>query len=232
VKKSISLGVMVLAFTLTSASSAYAYIDLRETTRGVTDDASKTVKSTVEGTTKLVRNTVDDGTDKLSERMVSQKDQVEHRRAELQEKLEMKAQNRREMLEGKRLAKCESKQAEINRLLDASTQAGNRHLENLQRLEEKVSAFASKKSIASEAYTPALSVANEKEAATIAALDVMENQQFDCSSVDGSNPAGGVKEIRDAKHNSLKEYRDSIIELIRVVKQEFVAQLQAEEARE
>jgi len=232
VKKSIALGVLAIAFSLASTSSTYALIGLGETTRSVTNEVTKTVESTVDQTTKSVRKTVEDGTSKLNDQITSQKGQVEQRRAELQEKLEMKAENRREMLEGKRLAKCESKQNDINRLLDASTAVGNRHLENLQRLESKVTDFATKKSIASEAYTAAAATANEKESAAIAALEVMENQQFDCSSVDGSDPSSGVKEIREAKRASLREYRDSIIALIHVVKQEFVNQQQASEAQE
>lgn len=223
---------MAFAFALTSVTSTYALVGLGETTRSVTNEVTKTVEGTVDETTKSVRKTVEDTSGRVSERVLSQKDRIEQRRAELKEKLEMKAENRREMLEGKRLAKCQSKQAEINQLLDSSSTVGNRHLENLQRLEEKVSAFAAKKSIASETYTTALATADEKEAAAIAALEVMDTQNFDCSSVDGSDPASGVKEMRQAKRAALGAYRDSVIELIHVVKQEFAVQSQTEGAKE
>lgn len=216
------LGTLVVTLALVGASTANALVDVRETTRDVRNEVTKTVESTVKDVDGVVKSTVE-STDTQKGTVMSQKDRIEQRRDELMERLESKSQERKENLEGRRLALCQNRQERINKLLDKSQGVGQRHLENLQRLEAKVMTFANEKDVATEAVISALAAADQKEAAAVATLEVMEAQTFDCATVDGASPSSNVQQIREAKRQALGEYRDGVIELVRAVKQAFVA---------
>lgn len=156
-----------------------------------------------------------------------QRSQVEQKRAKLQERLEKKLSERKEKLEGRRLAQCQNRQEMVNRLMIKSQEVGKNRLAKIQHLEEGVKAFYVKQELASDAYDTAVAVADEKEAAAVAALDVLATLKFDCSKVDGTNPSGVLKEAHHTKRQALDEYRKSVKQLFVVVREAFTAKKSA-----
>ncbi len=182
------------------------------------------VKNVTNGETERAASTV-------KEHVTAQREQLDARKAELKQKLELKADARKEKLEGRRLAQCQNRQARINELMVKSSDVSNRHLENIQKFEASVTTFAEKKSINSEAFVTQLAKVDGNEELAKEAIKVTAEQQFDCLSVDAQLPAGTLKAAREEKRGALRDYRQSVIDLIKIVKQEF-AQTQASKEEE
>lgn len=217
--RNLLIGALVALVTLSTTSTAYALVNVRETTESVTD----TVEATVDDTAATVKSVEDRVSDRAA-KVLSLDDRIAERKAELERRLAAKAEERKERLEGRRLERCQNRQESINKLINKSAETGQRHLQNIQRVEQRVEEFATKKSISSDAYGDAQSAADDKEAAASAAVSVLDAQTFDCSTVDSMAPASDIRTVREAKRAALREYRDSVIELIKVVKAEFAAQ--------
>ena len=225
-KRNVLIGALVTLVTLSGTTSAYALVNVRETTTNI----SETAQSTVEEVTSTVKD-VETGVATNVEKIVPLKERIAQRKVELEQRLAAKAEMRKERLEGRRLARCQNRQELINNLIDKSAATGLRHLQNIQRVEERVKQFAEKKSISSEAYTASLESVDEKEAAAAAAVGVLETQSFDCATVDGAAPGSGIRTIREAKQTALSEYRTSVVGLIQTVKSEFASQQSDPEAQ-
>lgn len=188
-----------------------------------------TVRSTVkqvESTTTNVANDTTTRVNQVKDAVAAQKEQIESRKAELRDRLTQKANERKEKLEGRRLAQCENRQQRINALIDKTVTNGRTHLANIQRVEQRVAEFYAKKELSSTEYDAALAEADQAEAAAIAVLDVIATQDFDCQAVDGAKPSETLRTIRETKKAALQAYRQSVVELIKVAKQAFVAQEQ------
>lgn len=157
----------------------------------------------------------------VEERVAAQREKIETRKAELEAKLRQKQAERMERLEGRRLALCQNRETKINELLDKSAEVGKNHLSRVQRFEEGVKRFYQAKELSDASYDTVVATVDEKEAAAIAALSVLDATQFDCLTLDGASPASSIKESRETKRFALREYRDSVIELLHTVKRAF-----------
>ena len=192
----------------------------------------KTVENTVNNAEDTVTTTVDDTTKTLTERLKEQRERIEQRRAELEDELKQKKEERKEKLEGRRLARCQNREETINALLDKSVVLGKERLARIQRIEEGVKAFYEKQQLSSSDYDAVLQTVDEKEAAAVAALDVIEAEDFNCDEIDGAKPSDTIHTTHEAKRAALKEYRDSVQQLIKLVRQAFVDKVQVENGNE
>ncbi len=228
-RKKISLVVAIMATTLCTGSAAIAL----ETPSS--RDRERTVLETqkqVESSVKTVTNgDVERAESTVKEQVISHREQIDARKAELKQKLEAKTDARKQKLEGRRLAQCQNRQDRINELMVKSSDVSNRHLENIQKFEASVTTFAEKKSINSEAYVTQLAKVDANEVIAEDAIKITASQQFDCLAVDAQLPAGTLKTAREEKRGALRDYRQSVIDLIKIVKQEF-AQTQASKEEE
>lgn len=214
IQKVIIVAVAAIAI-LAGTSPAYAEREgvLSETTHGATDKLESTTKTVVDDTAKTVS--------KVEDSVLTQKERVEAHKAELRDKLSQQAAARKEKLEGRRLAQCENRQKHINDLLDKSLANGRLQLDNIQRVQQRVTEFYAKQKLASTDYEAALVKADTAKANALATFDVMGDQTFDCQTVDGAKPSLFIQETHQAKKDALDAYRQSVIELIHVTKQAF-----------
>ncbi len=181
------------------------------------------------GVIKTVENTVARTTDDTKESLTSLRDRVEARKTELEDKLKQKQEDRKEKLEGRRLAQCQNREDAINTLLDKSAAIGKARLAKIQGIEDGVKAFYEKQQLSSTEYDAVLQTVDEKEAAAVAALEVIESEDFSCDEVDGAKPSDTIHTAHEAKRTALKEYRESVQQLIKIVRQAFVDKVQAAE---
>jgi len=192
------------------------------------------VNETVRSTTAKVEDTVvatEDNVDKAKDRLMSQRDRIENRKAELEDQMKQKLEDRKQKLDGRRLAQCQNRQANINTLIDRSVDVGRERLAHIQRVEEGVKAFYEKQGLSSEGYQTAVDDVDAKEAAAIAALDVIAASDFDCTKIDGAAPSDSIRSSHQAKKAALDAYRASVKELIKVVKDAFADKAASAEDR-
>lgn len=147
-----------------------------------------------------------------------QRQKVTERKAEIKERLETAKTERTEKLESKKLAVCEKRQERINKLFENATEHNKKQLAVFQKIEEKVKAFYVSKNITVDGYADAVENADEKEALAVAAIEASTETQFICSATDANKPGAEVKEVMQARHTALKDYRTAIKDLILVVK--------------
>lgn len=177
------------------------------------------VERKVESTVQTVESNEPTGTvTRVREEVSSQRQQIEDRKLELKQRLDAKAAERKERLEGRRLAQCQNRQDDINALLDRSVSNGRERLAKIQRFEEGVKAFYDKQELKSGDYEAAVAAVDDKEAAAIAALDTIAAEEFLCDEVDPAKPAETIRTTQDIKQTALKEYRQSVVDLIKVVR--------------
>ena len=214
-KALVAVGIAV-ALAATSAPVYAREAGEADNRRSVVNEVNQTVDDT--------SGAVDDSVEKtVAERVTAQKEQIEARKAELEAKLRQRQAERKQRLEGRRLAVCQNRETAINELLDKSASNGKEHLARIQRFEEGVKRFYDAKELTSAEYDAAVLVADEKEGEAIAALNVLDAQQFDCATLDGARPSSSIKESRETKQAALRAYRDSVIDLLHIVKATFAA---------
>lgn len=221
-KRTLIIPVLTAVITLAVAAPAYA----RDGTETTDNSGSTTTETTVTNTDDT-SSTSDSTAKTLAERLKEQRERIQEQKTELENEIKQKKEDRKEKLEGRRLAQCENRQDNINSLLDKSAALGKERLARIQAVEEGVKAFYEKQQLSSTEYDAALKAADEKQAAAIAALDVVSSENFNCDQVDGSKPSDIIHTTNEAKRTALKDYRDSVQELIRVVRQAFVDKVQA-----
>lgn len=200
-----------------STSSTDNHGDLAETAQTVDNNVSSDTESAASDSASHAKT--------LSER-------IEARTTELENELNEKKEAHKEKLAGRRLEQCQNRQANINSLLNKSVTIGRDRLARIQSIEDGVKAFYVNQHLSSAQYDATLQAVDEKQAAATAALNVIDAQPFDCSQVDGAKPSDTIKTTFALKRNALKDYRDSVQELIRVVRQAFVAKVQQVEAKQ
>lgn len=181
---------------------------------------------TAESGTKAVTDEVRSTAEAADEKVKSQKEQIEGRKAELREKIEARAAERKERLEGRRLAQCQNRQADINQLMGKSAELGREKLGRIQGYEQAIKDFYVKQQLSIETYEAATLAVDAKEAEAIAALDTMDAWQYDCDEIDAKRPTQDIQSNREAKRNGLKAYRDSVKELLTVVREAFTQKQQ------
>jgi len=216
-KRTLIIPALTAVVVVAVAAPAYAHEDTTEQN----DDNG--------GLVKTVENTVTRTTDDTKESLTSLRDRIEARKTELEDKLKQTQEHRQENLEVSRLAQCQNREAAINSLLDKSVAIGKARLAKIQGIENGVKAFYEKQQLSSTEYDAVLQTVDEKQAAAVAALEVVENEDFSCSEVDGAKPSDTIRSAHEAKRTALNEYRASVQQLIKVVRQAFVAKVQAAE---
>ena len=215
-KRNILVMTLAAIITVTGASPSFALHDgsnRREVERNLESKLEDTTSKTTETVENVAKLVVSD-----KESRQSRAERIEARKTELKERLQAKREARQSKLEDRRLAQCQNRQTNINALIDRSAENGKRHLANIQRVEESVKSFAEKKNVDSTSYQAELEAADLREAEAAAAVNVVSSEDFDCSSVDGASPAGSIKMMNETKRTALQAYRDSVINLIHVVK--------------
>ncbi len=226
-RKKLSLVVAIIATALCTGSAAFALENQSPRERdGLLAETEKKVESTV---STVTNDGIANATTSVSEKIASQREKIEARKAELRQKLEQKSAERKQKLEGRRLAQCQNRQTRINDLMVKSSDVSGKHLANIQKFEESIRTFAEKKAIDSEAFVAQAADVDAKEASAIVAIEFTSSQQFDCSVVDAEAPSGALKTARETKRTALHDYRESVIQLIKLVKQEFAQTQSAKE---
>ena len=147
-----------------------------------------------------------------------QKKESETSRTEIQDRITTMRENQAEKLDAKRLAVCEKRQSKINAIVTRGNERNEKQLAVFQKIEAKVIQFYEDKQLSSEGYDAAVTLANEKEAAVLASIQVSSETTFDCNKTDGAAPANVVRELMRTRHEALKDYRSAIKDLIVVVK--------------
>ncbi len=143
---------------------------------------------------------------------------LEDRKAEIKERLAEIRERNQTRLEDRRLRACEARQQKINNIFSKATTQNNKQLAVFRRIQEKVEKFYEDKSLLSDDYNDAVTVANDTYAAAAAAIEASAEITFDCSTADGTNPGGVIKEAVSSRHEALKAYRTAVKNLILVVK--------------
>lgn len=143
---------------------------------------------------------------------------IAKKRTEFEQKMEQRKERVKKKLEGKRLDLCQSRQDRINNFIQNSTERAKAKLAIFQKIEKGVIEFYTSNNLSASGYDAAVSTADEKQAAAIAAIDAMGGLTFSCDNADGSNPAGVIRQAKTTRHEVMKAYRESIHALIQVVK--------------
>jgi TolA-binding protein len=211
-----------LAVIVAAGVTVPAYARESQDDGNVIETVTQTVDDSVT-TAEDATKSVEDSAGRVRDQIKVQRQQIEDRKKELRAQIEQNKQERTEKLEGRRLAKCQNRQANINSLIDKSVGIGRERLAKIQRFEEGIKKFYVDQSLSSASYEAAVADADLKEAAAIAAIDVIADQNFECTDVDAEKPSGVIKSNHEAKKAALNAYRDSVKELLRVVKVAFTA---------
>lgn len=195
---------------------------LREKLSEATSRTQQAVQETHESV-KSARDELKEKRSEIKDLLKEHKTQIQARRAELKQKIETTRTERKTELVEKRLELCQERQVKINQLVASSAKIGRERLARIQKVESNVKDFYNRQALTSSEYLAATALVDEKEAIAIAAVEVAESQQFDCTKVDGDNPSGELKTLRVARHDALNNYRDSTKQLIQIVKAAFKA---------
>ncbi len=150
--------------------------------------------------------------------IADQKTQIQEKRTELEQKVEQSRTERKAALKEKRLELCKEREAKINELISSSAKVGSERLARIQAIEARVIEFYEREALVSTEYDAAAALVDEKESSAVAAVEVVESQRFECSKVDGNNPSGELKTLHTAKREALDSYRDSVKQLVQIVK--------------
>lgn len=217
---------VALALALTGSVPVLARGETNEVEReSVRDRIEQTVQST-DDTVKSTVQTVNDGAE---DKLGSRQERIDAKKAEIQQKLDAKASERKVKLEGRRLAQCQNRQANINALLNKSLNVGQAKLERIQNFEAAIIKFYEEKELSSDAYEAAKADSAAKGVSATAALESIQTTTFECTDVDAGKPSDTIKTAHEMKRNALKEYRDSVQELLKVVREAFAAKAGAED---
>lgn len=147
-----------------------------------------------------------------------QKQKVTERKAEIKQRVETKRAEATAKLADKRLAACEKHQDKVNSIFAKATNRNAMHLAVFQKIEERVKAFYVNKNLSVDGYEAAVTNADEKEAAAVAAIEASSEITFNCTSADATKPGAAIKEAMQARHSALKQYRTAVKDLILIVK--------------
>lgn len=207
-----AIGLGVFALILSSFAIVPAYA------RGGDDDENEDDSSKVEdsehGTEIETEDESNDDSTSSHRGSSERKLLVEEKRKELNDRLKVKAEKVREKLSGKRLELCEKRETRINTVLQNSQKRAAKVLAHLQNVESRVREYYTDKKLTVENYDALSSAIDSKEAAAVAAIDVVGSTKFSCSDDDATKPGLLIKTAVQAEHAALKSYRDAIHDLI------------------
>jgi hypothetical protein len=148
----------------------------------------------------------------------TRQEEVEAKRQAIEEKVAEKKEAITEKLSGKANERCEQREETINTVLENRVVAAQRHLENFEAIEAKLTKFVAYKNLDLE--NAGLVEAQLTTAATEvrAKINAIQAVSFACEEASAAAPGAIVKtQISDAKQ-ALKDYRDAIKEYALAVK--------------
>jgi hypothetical protein len=148
---------------------------------------------------------------------------IEDRKQELRDQVKTELAAHTEKLDDKRKATCETHQGKINDIADQSATQNRKHLVKFQGIEARIKQFIADKKLTIANYDALVANIDDKEAAASAAIAVALETNFDCNSVDASNPGKTISGLMRNKQDTLKAYRTAIKELITAAKQALAA---------
>jgi hypothetical protein len=148
---------------------------------------------------------------------------IEDRKQELRDQVKTELAAHTEKLDDKRKATCETHQGKINSIATQSATQNRKHLVKFQGIEARVKQFIADKKLTIPSYDTLVANIDDKEAAASAAIAVALETNFDCNSVDASNPGKTISGLMRNKQDTLKAYRTAIKELITAAKQALAA---------
>jgi hypothetical protein len=219
----------VMLFGTVSPALARGEAEPGDDRGGLVKDVTDTLEDTVDDTISTVEDSVRISADsKPVEQLRQQQERIRDNRDRMKEVIAEKQEARREFLKGIKLARCENREARINRLLDTGAVIMDKQLSVIQRIEEGIKKFYVDKALSSEEYASAVAVAEEKEADAIAGIDLVKDMTFECDEADATKPSSDVKEMVSVRKQSLSEYRNAVKELLLVVKKALNAESEAE----
>lgn len=156
--------------------------------------------------------------EKLRQLTTTHSDRVDRHKKELQKRLEADDSKPRAALEGRRLAQCQNRQNKINDLVRRSAANGKAQLAQIRQVEDGIVRYSENQALLSNDYVVALENVDAKRAEATASLDIIHGKTFDCKKIHSHDPAASLRASAEAKRVALAAYRDSVIELIRIVK--------------
>lgn len=218
---------VTIASALILPAPVFAQESAEPSRSGLLNTVEKTVESTVDSARGATKPVAQDVANTVTERVLSKKEQVEARKVELKQEMTKRAEEKKEKLDGQRLARCQNRQSTIDELMVKSQGVGQAKLARIQSFEAALKKFYADQGLVSDSYGTATANADATEAAAIAALEVMDDRTHDCEDVDAKDPAGEIRSLREGKRNALNQYRDSVQELLKVIRAAFAAKEEA-----
>lgn len=153
----------------------------------------------------------------------AEKAKIEARKAEVEAKkteMEAKREENKAKLEDKKLEICKKRESAINKSMQNISDRRNKQLEFLNKVSERTQTFYSDKQLSLANYDALVADVNAKKAAAEQAIDTLKAStvEFKC---DGSDPKGlgeAHKAARQPVIDALKDYKQSVKNLITGVK--------------
>lgn len=145
-------------------------------------------------------------------------EQVAERRAELQKKVQALRQEAKTHLNDARKKVCETRQDNINKIIQKRSEQGTKQLGVFTKISDRVQEFVKNKNLTVENYDGLVSAINDKEAAAQAAIDANSGVTFSCDTTSADKPAQVPRTTIEAVRTALKDYRTAIKNLIVNVK--------------
>lgn len=204
------MSVFAITLGVVAATPAYAHNDDSDDDSGSSD--SKHSNSDDDADTAD-----DNGSDEADSHGGAKSLLIEKKRQELKDRLQTKREEVKEKLSDKRLMVCEKHETNINKVVQASKTRAGKVLERLQNVEKRVREYYTNKSVDVANFDALSSDIDSKEAAAVAAIEVVGSTQFSCGDDDATNPGSVVKTAVKAEHSALKDYRDAIRELVKAI---------------
>lgn len=132
--------------------------------------------------------------------------------------VQTKITNAKEHLPDVRLKVCQNREKRINAIIDNSVTRQRKHLSVFKDIQSKVEDFYVKKQLAATNYAALVTAANQKHDAAKAAIDAFDATNFSCQNESATNPGSAVKTSLNASQTAIKDYRQSVHDLIIAVK--------------
>lgn len=168
-------------------------------------------------------------TEQREEWNAEQRELVDKRREAMKEAFEKRKDEVKERLKGKRLEKCQAREDRINRLIDKGVNFSEGRIEKVQKVEQAVRDFYAKQELESDKFDAAAANVDVKEAEAIAAIETTSDVSFSCEEIDSSTPNQSIRDVHHQRHEALKAYRQSVKELIAIVREALAAKREAAE---
>lgn len=190
------------------------------------------------GMTYAQSETVDRATERAeaanraAERATEKRHAAQEKAEQAKARAQAKVSEAKERLEGKKLKACEAREKRIDATMEQMTKRGQAHIAVFTKISDRVQAFYTDKGRTVENYDALVADVQAKKLAAEQAVSGAQSvgEVFSCAS---DNPKIASAEFRDAHKAqvaALKEYRNSVKNLIVAVKSAQSTQAKADKA--